>query len=73
MLWNAERENDSVQNVCVHARKELIYDYAISGNIKLHGKGGGGTSYIIRPRRIDKSFHGFPTRRRVCGGGKKNK
>ena len=48
MLWNAERENDSVQNACVHARKELIYDYAISGNIKLHGKGGGGTSCIIK-------------------------
>ena len=27
----------------------------------------------LRPRRIDKSFHGFPTRRRVCGGGKKKK
>ena len=26
-----------------------------------------------RPRRIDKSFHGFSIRRRVCGGGKKKK
>ena len=24
-----------------------------------------------RPRRSDKSFYGFPMRRRVCGGGEK--
>ena len=29
--------------------------------------------FSIRPRRIDKSFHGFPIRRRVCGGGQKKK
>ena len=31
------------------------------------------STHIVRPRRIDKSFHRFPMRRRVCSGSKKKK